>query len=136
MIACLTVRLQFLLADIAVVAKMHPAFCAFTRAAVRLRSVKENIDNYEYKHRRAKQPGEKILTHIVLVKSQLNRRRSGLARHTVDRRSANDVPSDTGPSPLLRWGKFNPQSVLGAGSIKSRPKRQVCQRAGTAALPD
>ena len=59
--------MQNLLANGAVIAMVHPDCCAFTHASVGARSVKENMDHYEYKHRYTKQPCKEIFTHDVLL---------------------------------------------------------------------
>jgi hypothetical protein len=52
----LTVGVQFLLAGFPVLPGFMGLFARLFRPPSRSRSVKENIDNYEYKHRHAEQP--------------------------------------------------------------------------------
>jgi hypothetical protein len=59
--------MQFLLATFLISTGPHPDFYAFTPTLVQSQSVKENVDYYQYKHRHAEQPREKIFTHGVLL---------------------------------------------------------------------
>jgi DNA polymerase II large subunit len=59
--------MQILLMDDLEIGTLHPGFYAITNDADGIESVEENIDNYEYKHRHAEQPRQKIFTHDVLL---------------------------------------------------------------------